>query len=253
MRQIDFSEPTSAEWKTWCKKCEKATEKIIAEVNSGAEDWKKNQKLYNKQKKVYFDKKGPFRHKCAYCETELRAHDDLDHFRPSKRVTSMDHKRIDHPGYYWLTNCWKNLLPACKDCNSPRGKGELKIGKGNRFPIRGFRAKNPGEEINEQPLLINPVEEDPEAHFFFHWKTKTIRGKTEKGRTCAKVFGFVEREELRQDWANAYDDVIRRIGSTYNPDVSFRRAKRRRLRKEIADGKYPHSLVRRAALMEIKI
>ena len=87
-----------------------------------------------------------FNNKCAYCETDLgaaRQPGDADHYRPKglvnyktkpepewkkyKRARAANYSRhpaneLNHPGYFWLAYNWKNLLPACKDCNSGQGK-----------------------------------------------------------------------------------------------------------------------------------
>lgn len=93
-----------------------------------------------------------FHHKCAYCETSLteaRQDADAEHFRPKLAVNYKEKpeqsnrkyipakvvdvsqnppEEIDHPGYFWLAYNWKNLLPACRYCNS-------KDGKKNQFPV----------------------------------------------------------------------------------------------------------------------
>jgi len=87
-----------------------------------------------------------FHDKCAYCETRaVRFPGHAEHFRPKGRVDVRDPatgkslpatvewpdgKTLPHPGYFWLAYHWKNLLPACQDCNSGRGKQ-------NQFPLPG--------------------------------------------------------------------------------------------------------------------
>jgi hypothetical protein len=77
-------------------------------------------------------------------------------------------------GYYWLAADWGNLLPSCIDCNRARwqeipGGDRQKVGKGNRFPIvdEDQRAKEPGEEAQEQRLLLHPCLDQPEEELEF--------------------------------------------------------------------------------------
>jgi uncharacterized protein (TIGR02646 family) len=90
-----------------------------------------------------------FHGKCAYCESLLTTtgHADLENFRPKSR-------------YWWLTADWNNLLIACQVCNRA---------KADRFPLldESKRAKQEGDERFEQPLLLNPCEDQPVEHLVF--------------------------------------------------------------------------------------
>jgi len=261
MRRINFEEPQTDEWKKWRINCKRATKKLIDKWVPGLK-WKINRDLYKKMKKpVYFKKKGPFHGKCAYCETSLGTHDDLDHFRPAKGVTSIDFKAIDHPGYYWLAYYWRNLLPTCKDCNSIQriddeddkaDEADNKIGKQNRFPVKGFRAKKPGEEIKETPLIINPIEEYPEKQFYWDDQNGLIQGKTKKANICIKVFGFHERENLIEDWRTAHKEVMYKLSSYINPDIDNGDELRLKLIESIRKGCENYSFVKLAALDNYK-
>lgn len=112
--------------------------------------------------------------KCAYCESKyVRLHPvDVEHFRPKGQIV-IDGK-VTKPGYYWLASDWENLLPSCIDCNRERYQIQLdgtriKTGKKDKFPIADEkkRAKNPGEEKHEKPLLLNPCIDAPEKHLEF--------------------------------------------------------------------------------------
>lgn len=87
--------------------------------------------------------------KCWYCEViQERSDNAVDHFRP---------KSI----YPWLAFDEKNLRYSCTYCNSRRrnpGTGETE-GKGDQFPLldETKRAKHSGEELNEVPLLLDPI------------------------------------------------------------------------------------------------
>jgi hypothetical protein len=116
-----------------------------------------------------------YHYKCAYCESMYGATQPVavEHWRPKGEVIEGG-TRIK-PGYYWLGAAWENLLPSCTDCNSPRrqiveaGETPVLMGKGNHFPLvpGTKRAKRPGQEKDEQPLLLNPEVDDPDQHLEF--------------------------------------------------------------------------------------
>jgi uncharacterized protein (TIGR02646 family) len=97
--------------------------------------------------------------KCCYCERMRDTYGEIDveHFRPKKGIKEED----GHPGYWWLAYKWENLLLACKSCNRE---------KSNRFPLLpgGKRAFAEEDDLDrEKPVLINPVDEDPEIFIGF--------------------------------------------------------------------------------------
>ncbi|MBB3971855.1 endonuclease [Hansschlegelia beijingensis] len=130
-----------------------------------------------------------FHGKCAYCETVYAssAPVDVEHFRPKAAVEGDD----QHHGYWWLAMVWENLLPSCIDCNrrrrqvTPTGSASLQTldensrtlgssavlssGKKDAFPIAGVRARSENDPLaGEQPLLLNPCDDDPEEHLLFY-------------------------------------------------------------------------------------
>lgn len=116
-----------------------------------------------------------YRYKCAYCETFFGASQPVavEHYRPKGEV--IEGTKRTKPGYYWLAATWKNLLPSCTDCNSPRRQrvsldGEETVrGKGNYFPLEpgSKRARVPGKERFERPLLLHPEFDQPDEHLEF--------------------------------------------------------------------------------------
>lgn len=210
MIRILFPEPTKKDWKDWRKDCDLATQAVIESFNRG-DKLSFSTKLYSRQKKeVYANEDGPFRGKCAYCETEfsLPKSCDIEHIRPKGKVTNEDDeevmvpdgsgRQLPHPGYYWLAYDWRNLLPSCADCNRAENTADgLKLGKRNRFPIEGKHMTRPGEEKDENPLLLNPVIDDPENHIaidesgiFF------AKNGSKKGIMTIKVLGLNARDGL---------------------------------------------------------
>lgn len=122
--------------------------------------------------------------KCAYCETPLadRGVRTIDSFRPTADAMSLDGVTSSEH-YWWLTYEWTNLVPACRDCNRLKGR---------RFPVEGKRAPigTIGDPLQgEQPLLLNPFEDQPDEHLIFS-DDAVVAGKTDRGRVSIEVFGL---------------------------------------------------------------
>lgn len=223
MNKINFTAPDDESWNKWIKKCRAKTQEIIIKYKNNEKI--KISSLYKKPvlKSIYSSKEGPFSGNCAYCESDTIVNQtgDIDHFRPKKKVTDInndvvyinksDGSNIPHPGYYWLTYDYKNLLFTCISCNrvvnSKEGK---KIGKGNRFPVKDFRAINPGDETKETPLLINPMVDEPNDHLHL-METGIFKYKTEKGEKSIEVLGLNDRMNL----VNSRKEVIRNTIKEY--------------------------------------
>jgi len=221
MIKIEFREPDDDGWKDWRERCDVATRELIEAVANGSTPVI-SEDLYKEQKhSVYMALRGPFYGKCAYCEGFLAADQpgDIEHYRPKKRVTINNYSMESitfgeggtikpHPGYYWLAYDWQNLLPSCIDCNRPN---ETKIpgkhmGKRNYFPVRDFRAVRPGEETQEEPLLLNPVIQNPDNHLSID-STGVFESLSDEGKECIEVFCLNDREALVDARKTAYEGV----------------------------------------------
>ena len=169
---------------------------------------------------VYKSPGSPFYEKCAYCESEVGASQfgDIEHWRPKGKVTNeldeialvtdSDGSKTPHPGYYWLAYDWRNLLYSCLRCNRPKTVLGKRIGKASRFPVNGFRARCKGEESREQPLLLNPLCDDPCEHLEVA-RNGVMVSKSSRGKMCIEVFGL----NLRQRLIAKRADVMRCIDS----------------------------------------
>jgi len=104
--------------------------------------------------------------KCGYCESAVGVSSPMfvDHYRPKKGVKRKD----DHPGYYWLTYEWSNLISCCGICNNK---------KLHHFPVSDEKKRiyQPQEDIsqwradsesfhNERPLILHPEINHPEEY-----------------------------------------------------------------------------------------
>jgi hypothetical protein len=217
MIRVDVLEPADAEWLEWRKKAEEETER--AKKARGGKSYKVDADLYKWPRKYLLD---AFADKCGYCETKIDAPDrfgDVDHYRPKGRVTNEDYTPIvilgignkprPHPGYYWLAYKWINFIPSCPACNRPgEDRDGLKSGKWDVFPVASkFRAIEPGEEKNEEPLLLNPREDDPNDHLVFDKATGVIGFKTLRGEATIRILGL-NRRGLPEKRLEAYDIAL---------------------------------------------
>jgi hypothetical protein len=210
VRKIFIQEPDSEIWEKWIRDCQEETKKLIEIIAEGKKPIISN--LYKRKeiKQIYFaSKDAPFYGRCAYCETPIADTQsiDIEHFRPKAGIKDENgnvvnlkdsqgfETNIPHHGYYWLAYDWRNLLPSCEKCNRP---------KSTIFPVIGNYAQSVGEEVNERPLLINPIsnldEDNPENHLAVDSQgvMYSLNGSA-RGEMCLKIFKLNERDQLAQE------------------------------------------------------
>lgn len=264
MIKITFNDPSTEPWKRWCVRCRTATNQLLQAVESG-KNWEVTG-LYKSErikKEVFLAKEGPFRGRCAYCESYLNdfQHGDIEHFRPKKAVTDEDDKAVfgvdvdgnnrEHPGYYWLAYDWNNLLPSCVICNQPSVIDGRKIGKHNRFPVEKDYAIAPAEIANEKPLLINPTQEDPGKDLSVELATGLMKPNSRRGDMCIQIFGLNVRDQLVHERKKAMDEVKAKLDTIiHNPDEAAKQRAADEL-KNIRDGKYAYAAAGRAMLASL--
>jgi hypothetical protein len=95
--------------------------------------------------------------KCWFSEAFLQQGEGhIEHYRPKGRLSG-----VRHLGYKWRTFDWSNLRFAHQTVNFRRTDflAQRLMGKGSYFPIRdpARRANRASEEINEEPVLLDPV------------------------------------------------------------------------------------------------
>ena len=256
MIKINFHEPSTKAWIQWKRDCFAATEKLIGLVRRG-EEWDISDKLYKRQKEEYYE---AFNGKCGYCEKKIERpyESELDHFRPKKTPTNIDNKgimvnrcdcTIPHRGYYWLAYDWENLMISCQLCNKPNNQEKKKLGKRNKFPMKDDEyALVPGEEIYEDPLLINPREEYPEKYLKYNFENGHLRAIDDKGQTCIDVFGLNIRDDLVENRQEAYYKVFSLFARYFSIRLTSEKVKVSIELRDIKFGKKPHSIASTAAL-----
>lgn len=208
MRKIFIQEPDSEIWKKWIRDCQEETQKVIGAFDRGEKPIISD--LYKRKaiKNTYFaSKNAPFYGRCAYCETPIAdtQYIQIEHFRPKAGIKNENgnvvnlknssglETDIPHHGYYWLTYDWHNLVPSCAICNQP---------KSTIFPVIGNHAQSVGEEVNESPLLINPIsdldEDNPENHLAVDFETGIMQpvNDSPRGRACINLFNLNGRDQI---------------------------------------------------------
>lgn len=132
---------------------------------------------------------------CCFCECNYRVGGigEVEHYRPKHGYMQDDSDLFHRPGYFWLGYEWTNLMYSCRNCNEEFKK--------NFFPLKD-NTKRANPEISfsieeEEPLLVNPYEEQhPEHHFGFVGGVEF--GKTDEGKASVIRYGL-DRPALNDD------------------------------------------------------
>ncbi len=193
------SDGTIAEMERWFKK--------LATARSKGKPDPEKPKLSFKQYKAAAVKETLsllFAGKCAYCESFYSSTQpmDVEHYRPKGAVSVERDSDKDHPGYYWLAATWENLLPSCIDCNRQRTQEEVidgdttatkKLGKKDRFPVAGTRAKRPDQDLGaEEPLLLDPSVDDPHKFLEYDLGLGIVLPRTKSGKKHDRAIASIE-------------------------------------------------------------
>jgi len=236
--------PDRVWWDAWAVKASQATVVCLDEVNKGNPP-KFNEGVWSDLKAFLL--KRVFNGKCAYCESRVvdTSFGDAEHFRPKGAVmvveggkrTSARCNGADHPGYYWLAHDWRNLIPACQECNT--------MGKANFFPLSRPYVCSPNAALSpaaldalEQPLLLHPYRDKPERHLQFGVKGSVApKGGGVRGKESIKIYNLkrgglvATRQEYQEKAWNEFT-------------LAFRDgpAALRRVMTKWGSGKPPHSM-----------
>jgi hypothetical protein len=171
--------------------------------------------------------------KCAFCEQPLGVSlpGDIECYRP--RWGTTDQAGTLHADlYWWLAADWHNLFPSCMECRRHRG---------SRFPLENeaHRAKSPGEESREDPLIIDPVHVEPAEHLLFLADGRVVpRRASRKGETTIEAFGL-NRPSLVQARAARAQQLLLQLrtweGQATPTDRPVPKSRLARLGREVRD------------------
>lgn len=171
--------------------------------------------------------------KCCYCERKKdKEETDVEHFRPKAEVEEAQ----DHSGYWWLAYSWENLLIACKRCNQKY--------KRSKFPLKdeSKRAYMEDSDLDEEePIMINPLKEDPELLIDYNFPTGTdfseeimvkAVGKCVRGKKTVDELTGINDEDVMLERADKleYYTICVSLMNNRNSDSGLRSSICRRLR-----------------------
>ena len=170
------------------------------------------ERLYKRVKKPIIDQYGT---KCFYCE-RFRATGELhiEHYRPKGGL----YNNNKHYGYWWLAYKASNLLLACSNCNRK---------KSTKFPLinEKYRVYEPNGDLSkEEPLLIDPISEDPGRHFYYDFSDEVaplMIGKTDKGRKTIGCLGLNNIELAMERKKDLYflESCYQLLNSNLQPQI----------------------------------
>ena len=268
MIHITFTEPDTSEWRAWRVQCEEE-QRTRNRCFQAGEPYNVRRDVYRGKEhgikvNVFMSREGPFSGKCAYCEEEISRsqHGDMEHFRPMGPVRDAQNQPViviiegeekEHPGYYWLTYDWRNLLPSCALCNKQPSE-DTPFGKGNRFPVAGNHAIREGEEGTEVPLLLNPVLDRPNEHLNLN-KLGILEWKTDRGRVSVEILGLNERDlsDARLTTYHEGRDTYAALLHALSIDSAGAEAQRLTQKvRSILDGKTQHAMAGRKGIADAK-
>lgn len=191
-----------------------AVEKIVAET--GQIESRQFNSYWWKKFKPRFESHEVQGMKCGYCEGggfEANASLEMEHFHPKTTLSELPPLQQPLPravccardrgtarslggfGYWWLAYEWDNWLLSCEVCNGHY--------KGTLFPVANLPRPpvEKGCHTHEQPLLLNPFDDDPLEHLdfdddgFIEPRGGSVRG-SETIRTCGLNRDTLQRARL---------------------------------------------------------
>ncbi|HUC06974.1 MAG TPA: AAA family ATPase [Solirubrobacterales bacterium] len=128
--------------------------------------------------------------RCMFCGSPggrgLRPH----RFRPPQDAIAADGS-TSRRHYWWLAFEWENVYFACGDCH---------FAQGAKFPVANKRVRvGAKRDLNakEEPLLIDPFEDDPEA-IFIYLDSGEVVAPGGRGETTIETFDL-NRPQLRAE------------------------------------------------------
>jgi 5-methylcytosine-specific restriction endonuclease McrA len=234
-RPDELDDKLRSEFERWRALAESATKAVLEQHAAG--------KKVTFRKHVYAGLRewlflNVFNGKCAYCEGDVRsvAYGHAEHWRPKsevrernadgKDVLVRDSSRDPHPGYFWVAYDWRNLVPACEECNVGT---KARPGKRTVFPVNRKRVFSPAECLDfdrmneiEDPLLLHPFDEerDPKHHIEFdEYGQPVARDGSDYGRHSIQVFNL-DRHWLNSRRQPLYDEMRQAVKNAIVQEMS---------------------------------
>ena len=149
--------------------------------------------IWSELKEVIWRKQGM---RCCICETDftITHSTDVEHYRPKVQ-------------YWWLAYNYENYYLACAECNRKYKRVEFPLFDENKRVNYRLR-KN---IKTEQPLLINPLFDNPLDYFKIHFKTSSNSNKN--------IIALLPKEKTSNRNNYSYQKAQKSI-DIYNLDLS---------------------------------
>jgi len=144
--------------------------------------------------------------KCFLCESKVThiSSGDVEHFRPKGGYRQSVKDKLQKPGYFWLAYDWENLFFVCELCNRRFKK--------NLFPLQKAESRCTSHKIEisqEEPLFINPENENPEDFISFRGEIVFAINGNLRGKTTIESAGL-DRVELESNRKTMLE-IIKRL------------------------------------------
>ncbi len=171
--------------------------------------------------------------KCAFCESKFAhiSYGDVEHFRPKGGCHQAEGGPFLRPGYYWLAYDWANLFLSCTLCNQRFKK--------NLFPLKraARRARNHlGSIASEEPLLIDPATEDPEALIGFREEVPYAINGGARAESTISILGLRRPELAERRW-DLLEKVkaLRSVIASGSPEAAWARDVLERMQQDTGE------------------
>jgi uncharacterized protein (TIGR02646 family) len=164
------------------------TDSHIQEYNQSPQDYQSGKKKFSFSSDIYGHSSvkqaliQAQHKKCCFCERLVGDDGDVEHFRPKSAYSQQKGKKFERPGYYWVAYSWDNLYLSCGPCNQRQKK--------NLFPLAepSNRAQWHNNDITvEDPLFVNPGDEDPSQHIGFRGEVPYAIPGSIKGKPTIQI------------------------------------------------------------------
>lgn len=170
----------------------KATARLVAKFEAGEREFKFDSEIYGHHDVREASKTDQSR-KCVFCEARFAhvGYGDVEHFRPKGGFQQTPDGELERPGYFWLAYRWDNLSLSCQLCNQAF--------KRNLFPLLNpaERARSHQDDIaREQPVLVNPLAEDPSKFIDFREEVAFGEDTQLRGSTTINAVGLNDPDRL---------------------------------------------------------
>ncbi len=177
-------------------------------------------------KQVFLHSSSGTCHACESLRQQSTLQMALEQYRPKHFASNRLKKQRNPHHYWWLTYSWDNFQILCVRCN--RNKATI-------FPIKGKRAElmtTGNALITEEPLLLNPFDDQPTKHLVLDEKGQ-LHSLTERGAETIGIYRL-NRSDLVEARNELYQNVKSELTKRGWRNSSSEAEKSRRIEEFVA-------------------